>query len=261
MLKRRILCAASFVLWAVYAPAFAEVPWNVEKSTHFLIYYKNAPADFIAKVVTRAEDYYDRIADDLGFRRMNFWLWENRASMYIYDDAVSYQQATGEPAWSGGATEPRSKVIQTFAGANGFLETILPHELGHIIFGEFVGFDNPAVPVWLEEGVASYEQKERFKQADLLVRAARAQGALFSYEQLAEANPHMLSDDRAVTVFYAESVSIVDFMLKEFGTEAFVGFCQNLRDYKNLNRAVVLAFSPMASAHELFQLWEAKRAQ
>lgn len=262
MLKRFIFYVVScFVLLSISECVSAEDAWNVEKSTHFLVYYKKAPVDFIAKVVSRSEEYYDRIAEDLGFRRMNFWLWDNRAIIYIHDDAVSYQRATGQPAWSGGSAQPRSKMIHSFSGAAVFLETILPHEIGHIIFREFVGFDNPAIPAWLEEGVASYEQEERFMQADTLVRAAKSQGTFFTYERLSLARPQALSDDKAVAVFYAESVSIVDFMLKEYGKEAFVGFCQNLRDYKNLNRAVALAFSPMASAQELFQLWERKRAQ
>jgi len=249
------------VLLSARADVSAEDTWNIEKSTHFLVHYKKAPVEFIAKVIMRAEAYYDKIADDLGFRRMNFWLWDNRALIYIYDSAAQYQQETGEPPWSAGAAAPRRKIIHSFAGAPGFLETVLPHEIGHIIFREFVGFDNPGVPVWLEEGVASYEQSERFLRADAIVRDAKARGTFIPYERFSQARPQMLGDERSVSVFYAEAISIVDYMLKEFGKESFVGFCQNLRDYKNLDRAVALAFSPLANARELFQLWERKKTQ
>jgi len=63
----------------------AEEEWRAKKGEHFIIYYKNAPDEFLNKINDKAEEYYNKIAADLGFTRYDFWLWENRASIYIYD--------------------------------------------------------------------------------------------------------------------------------------------------------------------------------
>ena len=136
----------------LYGTAFAVLPafagstenWNTSKSSHFIVSFKNAPEKFIEELIDQAEGYYDKIADNLGFTRFNFWLWDNRAKIYIYDNAEDYRASTKQPAWSVGSARVQEKLIYSFPYAQGFFETVLPHELGHIIFREFVGSDNPA---------------------------------------------------------------------------------------------------------------------
>ena len=143
--------------------AFADnPPWQVFKSTHFLISYKSATESQLDELSSKAERYYDEITDDLGFNRFDFWIWNNRARIYLFDNQAEYMKATGDPVWSGGQAQVASKLIQTFITARGFLDKVLPHEMAHIIFREMVGFNNPAVPIWLEEGVASFQGSKHF---------------------------------------------------------------------------------------------------
>jgi hypothetical protein len=81
-----------------------------------------------------AEEYYRSITNELGFTRFNNWLWEDRASIYIYDDSQEYIAATKQPSWSAGLAAYREKKITTYLADAGFFDTLLPHELGHIIF-------------------------------------------------------------------------------------------------------------------------------
>src|SRR3989338_7116526 len=120
--------------------AFDDKGWNEEKSAHFIVYYKNAEERFVRQTIDKAEEYYKSIAENLGFTRYDFWLWDKRAKIYIYDSAEDYQAATGKPAWSGGVAFSHQKVIETYPWAQGFMQSLLPHELGHIIFREFIGF-------------------------------------------------------------------------------------------------------------------------
>src|SRR3989338_5450974 len=223
---------ASFliVLFAVTGICLAQegIKWSLEKSTHFIVYYKNAPGDFIKQLIDNSENYYGKISSDLGFNRFNFWLWDDRAKIYIYNNADDYQAATGQPGWSGGSALPRDKIIKTFAYAKGFFETVLAHEMGHIIFREFVGFDNPAVPLWLDEGVASYQEKLKYANARPLLREALAEGSFMKLEGLFAFEPHTALSDSSISLFYAEAFSIVDFLIREFGRDKFVYFCQSL---------------------------------
>lgn len=252
--KYALLILPLFIISAIRIGQAAD-KWNTSKSTHFIVYYRNAPEDFIQKLVNRSEDYYNKIADRLGFRRFDFWLWDNRAAIYIYDDANDYRISTGQPSWSAGAVVPRAKIIHAFPYAESFFETILPHEIGHIIFREFVGFDNYAVPGWLDEGVASYQENAKYSRAGSLVKAAAAAGSLMPLEKLAAVKPHSLIDSASAKLYYAEAISIVDYLIKNFGKDNFVVFCQNLRDKRDLQRALnsVYHFSNTAELDDAWQ--------
>ena len=252
MRKIFLFLAASLIL----LPSYAQEPnWNISKSNHFIIYYKNAPEDAINRVITNVEDYYNEIANNLGFTRFNFWLWDNRANIYIYDNADDYRVSTKQPAWSVGAARPREKLIYTYPYAQGFFETVLPHEMGHIIFREFVGSDNPAVPTWLDEGVASYQQSLQYSMALPLARKAAANGTLHSLEKLTAINPQSITDTASAQLYYAEAISIVDYLIKEFGKDSFVLFCQDLRDKRDLQRAICSVY-PFSNLQEFDQAWQ-----
>lgn len=253
-MKNYILCLAAVLI--TRCPAIAtDDNWRTTTSTHFVIYYKNAPENFIKELINKSEDYYDKIASDLGFTRYDFWLWDNRAKIYIHDNAADYQSATGQPKWSAGSAVPKTKTIQTFPYAQGFFERILPHEMGHIIFREFVGFDNQALPLWLDEGVASYQEKLTYSMADTFVKKAIEQGYFITLERLSDFNPHSTLPDEVAQVFYVEAFSVVDFLIKEFGRDKFVSFCQDLRDKRSLERAMASNY-PFSNIQELAAAWQ-----
>jgi hypothetical protein len=248
---------ATALVFLLCGPAFAKPAenWNTSKSTHFIVSFKSAPEKFIEEIISRAENYYDKIADNLGFTRFNFWLWDNRAKIYIYDNADDYRVSTGQPAWSVGAARAQEKLIYTFPYAQGFFETVLPHEMGHIIFREFVGFDNFAVPIWLDEGVASYQQTAQYPLALQQAKKAAANGTLNSLEKLTAINPQSITDIASVQLYYAEAISIVDYLIKEFGKDNFVLFCQDLRDKRDLQRAISSVY-PFSNLQEFDQAWQ-----
>jgi len=251
---RRCLVLSLFIFLCSFSLIAAQDKWNISKGTHFIVYFKNAPESFIQKVIDNAENYYNEIADNLGFRRYNFWLWDNRARIYIYDDAQDYCANTGQPSWSGGCANIKDKIIHTFPFAKGFFETVLPHEMGHIIFREFVGFDNNAIPLWLDEGVASYQQDLRNSTADKIVKDAIKKGEFIGLDSLSNINPHTITDTNKVNLFYAESVSMVDFLIKKFGQDSFIYFCQQLRDKKDFSKALASAY-PFKDIQELNESW------
>lgn len=252
---RRYVLIAAFLFLRLSLALAATDDWSVAKSTHFIVYYKNAPTDFIEQLMEKSEYYYDKIADDLGFRRFDFWLWDNRARIYIHDDARSYQAATNQPSWSSGCAIIQEKIIHSFPYAKGFFETTLPHEMGHIIFREFVGFYNPAVPSWLDEGVASYQEDQIYSGAHRVVRDAASANKLIDLESLSRMDPHLISDNISVILFYSEAVSIIDYLVKEFGKDNFILFCQNLRDKQDLERAISYVY-PFRDIRQLDQAWQ-----
>lgn len=246
-----------FLIGSIFAIAYAETSqdWLINKSTHFIVYYKNnAPEQFIRDVVNTSEDYYDTITEDLGFNRFNFWLWDKRAEIYIYADAQDYHSATGQPKWSQGAAMPLQKVIQTFVYANDFFDTVLLHEMRHLIFREFVGFNNYAVPLWLDEGVAAYKSDSKYSAADIFVLEALNKNKALSIKDMSS-YAGRLANSAQTRLFYAQAESIVTFLIQDLGKDNFVEFCQNLRDNKNLSKALDSVYE-FSSLEELEDRWK-----
>lgn len=244
-----------FVLLVLSSNIFAlDDKWRTTKSTHFIIYYKDAPDSFINEVIDRAEDYYYKITDDLGFTRYNFWLWDERAQIYIYNDIEEYMSNTGQPSWSAGCVSVKDKVIKTYPLASGFFDTLLPHELGHIIFREFVGFDNKNIPLWLDEGVASYQEKTKRFAAKGYVRRLIRENKFIPLDKLFPINPAFIQDKETVDIFYFEAVNLIDYLIGQFGNSNFVDLCRGLRDGKTLEQAISHAYS-FINLTELNNAW------
>jgi hypothetical protein len=256
-MRRSIYAAIIFILLlsagSVFTACAAE--WREYKSTHFIVYSKNAPDDSIRRLTENAESLYNKIADDLGFTRYQFWLWDDRAKIYVYDNAQDFQMQTGNPSWIAGDAIAQQKLIRTFVDARGFLETVLPHELSHIVFREFVGFLNPAVTRWLDEGVALYQEKSKYYGAKSYLQSVKKDGRLVSLSQLESLGAQIMFSQDAAKVFYTSAFTVVDFLISQYGRDSFVTFCQNLRDKKNLGRALTSAY-PFSSFDEFDRAWQ-----
>jgi hypothetical protein len=220
------------------ASAQSSPRWDKETGTHFVVYFQNTDAKFVEEVLEKAEDYYAQITYELGFKRRKFWLGSERAKIYVYDTAQDYRQATDQPGWSAGCAWPLVKTIHTFPYASGFFETVLPHEMAHIIFREFVGLHNSAVPSWLEEGVASYQEVNRSDSVMPAVKELVDNGSFVSLVELDKLNPAVIPDAKLVNIFYMEAVGVVDFLIKSYGPDKFVDFCEALGDKQDLQRAL-----------------------
>lgn len=228
--------------------------WHIEKSTHFIVYYKDADERFVRDTIDKAEEYYKSIADNLGFTRYDFWLWEKRAKIYIYNDAADYQAKTGKPSWSGGSAYVTEKVIETYPLRQGFFQSTLPHELGHIIFREFVGFQGNA-PLWLDEGVAMYQEKVKRTDIKGKLLTAIEQNKLIPLNKLSEINIIFANDPELVELYYIEALSAVTFLMAQFGKGNFVELCNAIKERKSFDEAINDAYRVFKNLEDLNKAW------
>lgn len=175
-----------------------------------------------------AEYYYEEITRNMGFTRYKGWNWDERAKIYIYDDSEDFKKG-GHFQWAEGVASSRQRVIRTFPSAHGFFDSTLPHELGHIIFREFIGF-KAQVPLWLEEGIAMYQEKARRWGAHDAVRKALKDGTFMSLNDMTGFELSGRMDTAMVQLFYAESASLVNYLLDELGEQRFINLCRKLKD-------------------------------
>jgi hypothetical protein len=249
IIARITIIAALFLCGTANGATLEESFWENKKSAHFTVYYKSTESnDYVNEVLQHAERYYESITEKLGFRRFDFWTWEKACKIYLYPTSKEYYDATGQPEWSGATAYIKERVIKTFVRREQFLETILPHEMAHLIFREFVGYGTP-LPLWLDEGVSSLMESDQSKQHLFLARTLAKSGIFIPLPKLTR----IVREGLVMPgVFYAEAASVIEFLLQKYGKEKFVDYCRKLRDNKNweLSLKEVYQFKDLSDMNE-----------
>lgn len=255
-LKRVGLVVLFLALAGLTDAAADPIQWKEEKGEHFIVFYQNNES-FARDVRSSADGYYAKIASDLGYERYSdFWQWDNRVKIYVYASDQEFHNATGQPVWSKGVARYDTKEIMTFALSQGFLDSLLPHEITHLVFRDFVGFKGQ-VPLWLDEGVAQWEEPQKRAIARQVARYLVNQHRAYPLTQLTSMDIRGSLDDNTVHYFYMQSVCLVDFLVTRYGAQSFTEFCRALRDGKQLEEALKSAYpDSIGSLQDLENQWE-----
>lgn len=243
---------------AVAGTADSPVPdWKELKGQHFIVQHQ-ADAAYAGEVARRAEQDYDRIARALGITRHGgFWLWDNRARISVYATREAYLAAARAPDWSGGVAQYTTRTILTFQGSDAFLNSILPHEITHLVFREFIGFRQD-IPLWLDEGVAQWMDASNRGRVVAIAKQRKVEGQLAPVSALTAAAMGRGVDARDAVAFYAQSASLVGFMLAAHGVAKFREFCGHLRDQHTLEDALRFTYpNTLRSVEALDRAWNA----
>ena len=251
-------------VWAGIDSGFDPAGWLKVEGDHFVVLYPvSDDADTAQAILDHAEDYYHDIADDIGYSRyQNFWTWNDRVKIVLFDDQQSYVGKTGQPPWSNGFASIyselfKSRVIVSYKDQPNFLEVILPHEITHLVLHDFIGFQRP-IPRFFDEGVAQLEQKDdSLSHMDVMARLI-TEGQIIPLRQLLSYDLIAHRDDaRSVSIFYVESLYIVDFLIKTYGKDAFKEMCRLLRDGRGFEEALKASYYPTIDSMETLQeRWE-----
>jgi hypothetical protein len=255
-MKKIIACLLAVLVMSALGFSRESEDFDEKKSDHFIIYYagKDVPLEFVDTIIEFSEKYYGELTQKLGFTRFDYWTWDKRAKIYVYADQELYLKKTSQPGWSGGAADYLGKTIWTFPREAGFFDSTLPHEIGHIIFREAIG--DRYVPLWVEEGVAQYMEQAKRLGSEKTVLDAISNDTFISLEKLSLIDGNTLRQYGDVSLFYAESVNVVTFLIEKFGAYAFSSFCNKIKDGKSMDDALGSAYFDVRDVHGLSQLWE-----
>ncbi len=256
----------AFFLWCLCLgnPAFAQSEWQELKGSHFLMYsQKEVAPEFIQTVLFDAEQSYDRAVRYFGaLPQKNFWLWDNRCKIYLYQSRTEYMTNSKQPEWSGGFSIPSERTIVSYQNAPNFLQSVLPHEMAHLIFREFVGFKNGQIPRWLDEGFAVWQEQGPKDHYNMIVKRAIEAGTTIPLRSLNQMN--LLHDKQThdAELFYSQSQSMVRFLLEQRDPSYFIDFCRLLRDGVNFEEALRKSYEhDFSTLEELEKNWKLFVAQ
>jgi hypothetical protein len=205
----------------------AEGDWSVVETANFRLYHRGGRA-FAERLI--------RVAEGTRTLLLERWFgeskrdWDAPCELYLYGDPREYSEATGAPPQSpahtridGDSDRVLARRIHLHSPTADTLRAVLPHEVTHAVLAGRFG---RRIPRWADEGMAVLtEPAERIAGHLRSLPHWRDEGLLFSPRDLFELEDY--PPPRAWGSFYAESVSLVQFLSKEKGPQTFARF---LRD-------------------------------
>ena len=234
-------------------------PFFEVTSEHFRARYTVASErDMVKTVLRRAEEYYVRVANDIGYSRYeDFWTWDRRVVMILYPDQYAFERFTGAPSWSKGYASRdtrifRERTIVSYDGQENFTDEVLPHEIAHLMLWDYLHTPR-AVPVWFEEGVAQLQESGKMDQVQAALRPVIVQGKYIPFSALQLMTITGEKDNLKVSLFYAQSLSIVVFLIQKYGLDSFHRLCRELRDGMSFELALAHAYPSLIESMDVLE--------
>jgi hypothetical protein len=202
--------------------------WRVAETANFRIWHRlpQSLADRVARAAEKAQA--DVGARWFGSRDRD---WQLRCDLTVYPTAADFSAATGIPGAVPGLSRSRceagrvvSRRIDLHADAPNWLAAVLPHEVAHVVLAG--AFGDERVPPWANEGVAVLTEPRSRVELHLrnLPRYEQAD-ELFPVADLLERDDY--PERRRLGPFYAESVSLVEFLASARDPETFTRFVRD----------------------------------
>jgi hypothetical protein len=197
---------------------------KVAKSNVDLFYYGGNQAR-AQKLLNAAVAALAHIKDQVGVSA------NKTAKIYVYDSKddmgpalVSRSQSYDEMTTTLGVLVSKDTLL-LLGSAEGATQTIA-HELTHLVVGQAT--ENPfqaPLPRWLDEGLAMYNEGSLPSYNQDALTEAITTDTLISVRSLSA----YTGDPNQVNLFYAESYSVIDYLLSQYGRDKMVAL---LNDFK-----------------------------
>lgn len=206
--------------------------WLMVESNNFRVFHQQTSA---------AAEQVARRAEGTRVEMARKWFgtpgeeWTPKCDIFLFNSAAEYVQqrkvAQGTPGHSRIECDRVShKIVNRRVDLHcegfGWLETVLPHEITHVVVATHYG--SPQVPRWADEGIAVLAEPAGIleKHRANLLKCLKQGGGAFPVSELMELQNYPAAPER-ISAFYAQSVALVEFLSKQKGPVAFGQF---LRD-------------------------------
>lgn len=244
-----------------YSPEF-KIKWKIEnadfedtgikETKNFIIRTQYEEMTISEDVIDLLNNTYSKIGNDLGIKNLTEeFIGEERINVLIYKDSSEYHNATGRPSWSQGFNDYETRTIHLIQGTN--FNTIIPHELAHLLLKhrfppktqdrekpEYYTTGYMIIPDWIHEGFAFYEE-EKFDSSYVKSRLSPQldgikKGNYLTYNDLLEKSPS--ETGQKDYLWYAQSLSMVKYLIQEYGMDRFLQLSGYLAEEKSIDGAL-----------------------
>jgi hypothetical protein len=214
------------VVAVTHRPEEDDDGWRIAETANFRLYHRHARS--LAEALLENAERTRAAQQKKWFGEVGS-NWSPKCRIFLYPSAEAYTQATGAPLSPGGGQTDvqaedgrvRGRCIHLHGTRTFLLRGVVPHEVTHAVLAGRLG--DQRVPRWADEGMAILAEAQ--PHIDVHFRTLprwRADEALFRIRTLVEM--HDYPQPRSIGVFYAQSVSLVDFLTREKGPKRFADF-------------------------------------
>lgn len=189
--------------------------WQTKSRGAVTLHWYEGDAAFADAVLDAAVRAYRAASKDAGLATSP----PSQVFLYANQDDFRGALSAGSDAWVGGQTFPRYHIVILIARANDLAgaQRSVAHEATHLAI-DGGGNENllAPLPTWLDEGMAMVAEGDTSPFFQRALDGAVKQGTLFSLQALSGNFPE---DSDEATVAYAQSESVVRYLVKTYGRD------------------------------------------
>ncbi len=175
------------------------------------IYWYDGDDSFAQELMTATQQALERLAEDTGAEL------EKPVKLYIYATSDDLRGAMIYPQeWTGGVAFTRQGIIAIGISSSNISwgKRTIAHELTHLVINQVTLNPYNDLPLWLDEGLAMYNEGELGSAFADSLEQAIAEDSLISVQSLS--SPFSAYVDKAL-LSYAQSYSLVEFLIASYG--------------------------------------------
>jgi hypothetical protein len=188
-------------------------PWRTLGESNLSLHTYNATQDMQRQLLRAAVNGAGRLQDELGP------LSAEEVHLYIYDSTDAMREAIlFEPQWTGGMAfaEYRTIILGISESDLEWGLAAVEHELAHVIVGNLASACYSSMPNWLNEGLAMVAEGGLDSESQAMLDQALDDDTFYPVRALSDS---FTEDPSGASLAYAQSYSLVTFLLEEHGRE------------------------------------------
>jgi hypothetical protein len=206
--------------------------WRTRSTEHLRLHWYEGSEEFAEALLEAGEAALVRL------HQMTGVTVEEPVKIYIYASSDDMQEATlFAPDWSGGRAFPwNSAVIIGVAPSNlDYGLDTMAHELAHVVIGHYTFSCVDSTPGWIDEGLAMRTEGELEPYYQGILQDAVDSNALLSVREIGQI---FSADPDLARLSYAESYSLVTYLLETYGDEPMLQLLDRFRQGESEDRAL-----------------------
>lgn len=239
----------------VLSPSANATPWKVTALPHFKILYTAQDEHHAGALQQALEEVRNRIVSDIGEvdnPPIRVYVVPSHAQFLALEPPGS-----DVPPWAAAAAFSRRNLIlirspRLLKGRKKDVVKTAAHEISHVLLGRAVG-NEFLLPRWLNEGFAMYEAGEWNLWDTTTMMWASVTDSFSPFEELASSFP---GGERDARVAYLQSMSMIAYLLDNYGPDAFISFIRRLKEQRNLNYSLKQTYG--MTMRQLEKRWHKK---
>jgi hypothetical protein len=184
--------------------------WQNLTSGNITLFWYEGDNSFAWELMNACQEGLTRLTQEFGAYP------ERHINIYVYASSQELRGAMIFPQeWTGGVAFTEFGIIAIGISLDNidWGKEALVHELTHLVVHQIVFSPYGALPVWLDEGLAMYNQGELSPQLRYRLKEAISEDNLLSVRSLC--SPFSAEPEKAY-LSYAESYSLVEYLLNDY---------------------------------------------